>query len=208
MEYEKSTLKPPTYGNLVTVLSIDGGGIRGVVPGVILACLESELQVIMHLAWHFLLRIRNVFYGTWTCNRFLQFLKWLNWGSHWNKGKKEIVSVTLPDTAPYALIWQNWSFLFILVACSLSTMQKLDGENARIADYFDVVAGTSTGGLLTAMLTAPNEKNRPLFAAEEIKSFYFDNGAKIFPQKRCRHCWRTSFLRLTLKSQSSSISLQ
>ncbi|KAI3440337.1 Patatin [Psidium guajava] len=106
MEYEKSILKPPTYGNLVTVLSIDGGGIRGVVPGVILACLESELQ-------------------------------------------------------------------------------KLDGENARIADYFDVMAGTSTGGLLTAMLTAPNEKNRPLFAAEDIKSFYFDNGPKIFPQKSC-----------------------
>ncbi|XP_030460490.1 patatin-like protein 2 isoform X2 [Syzygium oleosum] len=106
MEYAKLTLKPPTYGNLITILSIDGGGIRGVVPGVILACLESELQ-------------------------------------------------------------------------------KLDGEDARIADYFDVVAGTSTGGLLTAMLTAPNEKNRPLFAAKDIKSFYFDNGPKIFPQNSC-----------------------
>ncbi|GKU93530.1 hypothetical protein SLEP1_g7120 [Rubroshorea leprosula] len=40
-----------------------------------------------------------------------------------------------------------------------SVLMKLDGEEARIADYFDVIAGTSTGGLVTAMLTAPNEKN-------------------------------------------------
>jgi hypothetical protein len=36
---------PPTYGNLVTVLSIDGGGIRGIIPAVALAFLETELQV-------------------------------------------------------------------------------------------------------------------------------------------------------------------
>lgn len=35
---------PPSGGNLVTVLSVDGGGIRGIIPGVILAFLESELQ--------------------------------------------------------------------------------------------------------------------------------------------------------------------
>jgi len=33
-------------GRLVTVLSIDGGGIRGIIPGIILGFLESELQVI------------------------------------------------------------------------------------------------------------------------------------------------------------------
>lgn len=42
MEKKSST---PRYGNLVTILSIDGGGIRGVIPGVLLAYLESELQV-------------------------------------------------------------------------------------------------------------------------------------------------------------------
>ena len=45
---EKSLLpqiQPPTYGNLVTILSIDGGGIRGIIPATILARLETRLQV-------------------------------------------------------------------------------------------------------------------------------------------------------------------
>ncbi|KAL5099292.1 hypothetical protein RYX36_003619, partial [Vicia faba] len=32
--------------NFITVLSIDGGGVRGIIPGVILAYLESQLQEI------------------------------------------------------------------------------------------------------------------------------------------------------------------
>jgi hypothetical protein len=36
---------PPSYGNIVTVLSIDGGGVRGIIPGTILAFLEEKLQV-------------------------------------------------------------------------------------------------------------------------------------------------------------------
>jgi patatin-like phospholipase/acyl hydrolase len=64
----------------------------------------------------------------------------------------------------------------------MDIMQKLDGEDARIADYFDVIAGTSTGGLVTAMLTSPNEKKRPLFAAKDIKDFYLNQSPKIFPQ--------------------------
>ncbi|KAB2619366.1 patatin-like protein 2 [Pyrus ussuriensis x Pyrus communis] len=93
-----------TSRKLITVLSIDGGGIRGLIPATILGFLESELQ-------------------------------------------------------------------------------KLDGEDARIADYFDVIAGTSTGGLVTAMLTTPNENDRPLFAAKDLKDFYLSECPKIFPQK-------------------------
>ncbi|PSR99750.1 Patatin-like protein [Actinidia chinensis var. chinensis] len=98
-------IQPPTYGNFITILSIDGGGIRGIIPATILAYLESQLQ-------------------------------------------------------------------------------ELDGEDARLADYFDIIAGTSTGGLVTAMLTAPDKNNRPLFGARDIKQFYLDHGPKIFPQKR------------------------
>ncbi|XP_058228440.1 patatin-like protein 3 [Rhododendron vialii] len=96
-------IRPPTYGNLVTILSIDGGGIRGIIPGVVLSYLESQLQ-------------------------------------------------------------------------------ELDGADARLADYFDVVSGTSTGGLIAAMVTAPNKDNRPLYPAKEIVPFYLQNCPKIFPQ--------------------------
>ncbi|KAG8375432.1 hypothetical protein BUALT_Bualt10G0099400 [Buddleja alternifolia] len=96
-------IQPPLKGNLITILSIDGGGIRGIIPAKVLEFLESELQ-------------------------------------------------------------------------------KLDGEDARVADYFDVIAGTSTGGLVTAMLTAPDANNRPLYAAKDIVPFYVKHGPKIFPQ--------------------------
>lgn len=42
-------IQPPAYGRLITILSIDGGGIRGIIPGVVLAYLESQLQVIYNL---------------------------------------------------------------------------------------------------------------------------------------------------------------
>ncbi|XVF17730.1 hypothetical protein REPUB_Repub10bG0148800 [Reevesia pubescens] len=88
---------------MVTVLSIDGGGIRGIIPGTLLAFLETKLQ-------------------------------------------------------------------------------ELDGPKARIADYFDIIAGTSTGGLIATMLTAPNKENRPLYAAKDINNFYLEHCPKIFPQ--------------------------
>ncbi|OAO96597.1 hypothetical protein AXX17_AT4G42220 [Arabidopsis thaliana] len=116
---------PPSYGQLVTILSIDGGGIRGIIPGTILAYLESQLQ-------------------------------------------------------------------------------ELDGEEARLVDYFDVISGTSTGGLIVAMLTAQDQSgghsrnsNRPLFEAKEIVPFYLKHSPKIFPQPRGIFCgWGETIVRL------------
>jgi patatin-like phospholipase/acyl hydrolase len=46
------------------------------------------------------------------------------------------------------------------------------------------MAGTSTGGLVTAMLATPNKKNRSLFVAKDIEPFYINHAPKIFPQQR------------------------
>ncbi|KAK9941139.1 hypothetical protein M0R45_017765 [Rubus argutus] len=35
---------PPRHGKLITILSIDGGGVKGIIPGTILEFLEKQLQ--------------------------------------------------------------------------------------------------------------------------------------------------------------------
>lgn len=45
LQYPPMASAATTKGRMVTVLSIDGGGIRGIIPGTLLAFLESKLQV-------------------------------------------------------------------------------------------------------------------------------------------------------------------
>src|SRR4051812_40862145 len=49
-----------------------------------------------------------------------------------------------------------------------------------ICKLFDLIAGTSTGGILTLALTKPGENGAPEFSAQELISFYRDNGPEIF----------------------------
>ncbi len=54
-------------------------------------------------------------------------------------------------------------------------LQERDGEGARIADYFHLFAGTSTGGLIALALTRPDPT-----PGSELADFYTEDGPKIF----------------------------
>jgi patatin-like phospholipase/acyl hydrolase len=88
---------------LVKILSIDGGGIRGIIPGQVLVSLEEKLK-------------------------------------------------------------------------------SKSGTDKGIAEYFDLIAGTSTGGILTCILLCPSDENpaKPKFSAKEAVNLYLENGGKIF----------------------------
>lgn len=49
-----------------------------------------------------------------------------------------------------------------------------------IAETFDVIAGTSTGGILALALTKPNNDGRPTYTAEQLIALYEQEGGKIF----------------------------
>ena len=86
----------------IRILSIDGGGIRGILPGQILVSLEKKLQV------------------------------------------------------------------------------RSGNPNARIADYFDLLAGTSTGGILTCIYLSPDGNGKPRFTAQDAVDLYLKQGSQIF----------------------------
>ncbi|KAG6389729.1 hypothetical protein SASPL_151202 [Salvia splendens] len=56
---------------------------------------------------------------------------------------------------------------------------KSGNPDARIADYFDVAAGTGFGGIFTAMLFAAGDQNRPIFHAEDTWMFLAAEGKKL-----------------------------
>jgi len=67
----------------------------------------------------------------------------------------------------------------------VSCMQAKDKE-ASLANHFDVIAGTSTGGMVSALLTTPhpNDPTRPLFTPAEVIDFCNKYGPSIFNQTR------------------------
>ncbi len=96
--------------NLIRILSIDGGGIRGIIPGQILVKLEEKLAK----------KVKN------------------------------------------------------------------NGADVRLADYFDLVAGTSTGGILTCAYLCPlhGHPEKSQFSAREVVDMYLEHGGEIFKRSR------------------------
>ncbi|CAN1221153.1 Patatin-like protein 7 [Linum grandiflorum] len=77
----------------------------------------------------------------------------------------------------------------ILAAASLVRLQsflrlKSANKHAAVADYFDVVAGSGTGGILAALLFTKGKDNRPIFTADAALKFLVENRKRLNGPKR------------------------
>ena len=66
----------------------------------------------------------------------------------------------------------------LIPALVLAEIEHRTGR--RTAEMVDLVAGTSTGGILACALTRRGPDGRPLFTAEELAGIYVEEGPRIF----------------------------
>jgi len=66
----------------------------------------------------------------------------------------------------------------IIPAMVLAEIERRTGK--RIVEMFDLVAGTSTGGILALGLTKPGQDSKPEYSAKKLIDLYEIEGGKIF----------------------------
>src|SRR3954468_9129325 len=66
----------------------------------------------------------------------------------------------------------------LIPAVVLAEIERRSGR--RTAELFDLIAGTSTGGILALGLTRPGEGGAPAFTAADLIGFYESEGPEVF----------------------------
>jgi patatin-like phospholipase/acyl hydrolase len=66
----------------------------------------------------------------------------------------------------------------LIPALVLAEVEK--GTGKPISACFDLIAGTSTGGLLACGLTRPDSRGKPMWTAAELAALYEEEGPNIF----------------------------
>jgi uncharacterized protein len=66
----------------------------------------------------------------------------------------------------------------VLPAVVLAEIERRTGK--PVSALFDLIAGTSTGGILALALTRPGEGGRPQYSAADIITLYENEGGRIF----------------------------
>src|SRR5512133_1894263 len=94
----------------------------------------------------------------------------------------------------------------ILVALEEKLRKTTGKPEACISDYFDLIAGTSTGGILACALLCPGSEKpkKPRFTAQEVVDLYMERGDEIFSVP-VFHKLRTAFGVLDEKYPSNGI---
>lgn len=69
----------------------------------------------------------------------------------------------------------------IIPVLILKEIERRSGK--RITDLFDMIAGTSTGGLIACGLTVSDDGKNPKYTLEDIEKIYTERGKDIFPKK-------------------------
>jgi uncharacterized protein len=73
----------------------------------------------------------------------------------------------------------------IIPAVVLAAIEKQTDK--PICELFDLIAGTSTGGIIALGLVKPGQQaGKPQYAATDLLELYFNEGATIFPQSLWR----------------------
>ncbi|KAF5742536.1 PATATIN-like protein 6 IIB [Tripterygium wilfordii] len=81
---------------------------------------------------------------------------------------------------------------------------KSGNPDARIADYFDVAAGTGIGGIFTAMLFGTKDHNFPIFEADDTWRFLADQGKQFYRSSSGGSVNGCGFLKRLIKGAGST----
>jgi len=107
-------------------------------------------------------------------------------GAAWSQGPLELPKESLdilrriPAGAKKVLSLEGGGMNGVAAAALLEHIEYKSGKS--IAHLFDLIAGTSTGSLLAAVLTVPGTDGKPKYSARDAKEFYFSQGPLIFPE--------------------------
>lgn len=72
----------------------------------------------------------------------------------------------------------------LIPALVLAELERQTGR--AVADCFDLIAGTSTGGILALGLAKPGEGGRPRYSAQDLADLYLKEGSRIFNESPWR----------------------
>jgi patatin-like phospholipase/acyl hydrolase len=59
-------------------------------------------------------------------------------------------------------------------------LQRQSNSERKIGDYFDMIAGTSTGGILSCIYLTPGDDGKAKYSAQDAVDLYIKNGHTIF----------------------------